>query len=138
MRAGRCVSQPRSRVIDFGTLWDGLIAINEDDLAFIKAQIEKERQQMSDNSGNAPSAVQERTIGSDLDRLNDVSLGIEERLSQIMNHLNLKRDQGDEKAGSIAAVTRIDERFNQADMISRRLIDTQRDLDFLLSELNRL
>lgn len=89
-------------------------------------------------SSNTASAVQERTIGSDLEHVNDISLSVAEVLTQIMTHMNLKRDQGDEKEGSVAAATTLDERFIQADVISRRLIETQRDLEYLQHELNRI
>ena len=93
---------------------------------------------MSDSSAPRSAQVQERTIGSDLERVNDISLSVEEVVTQIMTHMNLKRDQGDEKEGSVGAVTMLDERFNQADVISRRLIETKRDLEHLQQELNRI
>ena len=125
-------------MIDFGTLWDGLIAINEDDLAFIKAQIEKERQQMSSNSGQA-SAVQERTIGSDLDTIALNLTGLEETLSQIMGSMNVQRPQETEKeVGIPAGVTRIDGHFSTATNIQRRMSEMQTDLEHLQNELSRI
>lgn len=125
-------------MIDFGTLWDGLIAINEDDLAFIKAQIEKERQQMSSNSGSA-SAVQERTIGSDLDTISGNLNGLEETLSQIMGSMNVQRPQeSKDEAGIPAGITRIDGHFSTATNVLRRMSEMQTDLEHLQNELSRI
>ncbi len=114
------------------------MAINETQLAAIRAVLEKERQQMNNNSGT-PSQVQERTIGADLDRISSDLGGLEEVISQILDRMGIQRPEGEDKLEGIpAGITRIDERFNTLTVIERRMSEMRTDLEHLQNELTRV